>query len=140
MHTTMYSQYLTFSLLLSLTIIYNKILMYVCMMSFVEISPCRIRKLMTTSLTLVVFLRWTGHGRRGSWPSRSNPELQSSKLHRYRRCTLLGNYLAFVKHCENDIYIIYIHVFLNDHDTCPCVLKIYLKIVIYFLFSYKCDF
>lgn len=56
--------------LLSFAIICNKILMHVSMMSFVEISPCRIRKLMTMSLTLAVFLRWTGHGRRGSWPSR----------------------------------------------------------------------
>lgn len=52
----------------------------------------------------------------------------------------MGNHLAFVKHCKNDIYIIYIHVFLNDHDTCPYVLKLYLKSVIFFIIFLKVRF
>lgn len=81
------SHYFPFPLLLPfLDVICNKTLTYVCMyvtmMLFVEISPCRIRTLMTTFLTLAVCPHWTGQGRRGSWPSRLNPKLQSSKHHR----------------------------------------------------------
>lgn len=50
----------------------------------------------------------------------------------------MGNHLAFVKHSENNIYINY--VFLNDTETCPCVLKLYVKSVIFFMIFLKVRF
>lgn len=39
---------------------------------------------------------------------------QTPQVERERRGTLLGNHLAFVKHCENNIYLTVYHLYIPE--------------------------